>query len=139
VAPAKFREAAQPGDNPPMNATRGILLFGHGARNPEWARPFQRIREAILTREPGLPVELGFLELMRPDFAEGIAALVAQGAREIVVVPVFIAGGLHVGKDLPVLAAAAMDRHVGVNIRLAAPLGESDAVLTAIADYARGA
>lgn len=122
-----------------MNATRGILLFGHGARNPEWARPFQRIREAIQAREPGLPVESGFLELMQPDFAQGIAALVAQGARDIVVVPVFIAGGLHVGKDLPVLAAAAMERHVGVNIRLASPLGEAETVLAAIADYARGA
>lgn len=118
---------------------RGILLFGHGARNPEWAQPFQRIREAIRAREPGLPVESGFLELMRPDFAEGIAALVAQGARDIVVVPVFVAGGLHVGKDLPVLAAAAMERHAGVTIRLASPLGEAETVLAAIADYARGA
>lgn len=122
-----------------MNASKGILLFGHGARNPEWARPFQRIREAIRAREPGLPVEPGFLELMQPDFAQGIAALVAQGAREIVVVPVFIAGGLHVGKELPALAAAAMERHAGVDIHLAPPLGEAETVLAAIADYARGA
>jgi hypothetical protein len=31
-----------------------------------------------------------------------------------------------------------MERHVGVNIRLASPLGEAETVLAAIADYARG-
>ena len=38
---------------------KGILLFGHGARNPEWAQPFHRIREAILQREPAALVEPG--------------------------------------------------------------------------------
>jgi sirohydrochlorin ferrochelatase len=30
---------------------KGILLYGHGARNPEWAQPFHRIREAIKARD----------------------------------------------------------------------------------------
>ncbi|MCE9568787.1 MAG: CbiX/SirB N-terminal domain-containing protein, partial [Rhodocyclales bacterium] len=68
---------------------RGILLFGHGARNPEWARPFHRIRDAILAREPATLVEPGFLELSRPSFDESVDCLVRQGATEIVVVPIF--------------------------------------------------
>lgn len=115
---------------------KGILLYGHGARNPEWARPFERIREAIKAREPGIPVEPGFLELLRPSFEEGVASLVAQGATEIVVVPIFMAAGSHVKKDLPQLAASAMDCHHGLQISLAAPVGEADPVLAAMADYA---
>ncbi len=115
---------------------KGILLYGHGARNPEWAQPFHRIRDAIKARDLGALVEPGFLELMRPTFDEGVACLVDQGATRIVVVPIFMAAGSHVKKDLPRLAADAMDRHAGLEIVLAAPVGEADSVLTAMADYA---
>lgn len=115
---------------------RGILLFGHGARNPEWAQPFHRIRDAILARDPQALVEPGFLELMRPTFDEGVDCLVRQGATEIVVVPIFMAAGSHVKKDLPQMAANAMDRHAGLVIELAAPVGEAAPVLAAMADYA---
>lgn len=117
---------------------KGILLFGHGARNPEWAQPFHRIRDAILVREPEALVEPGFLELMRPTFDEGVDCLVRQGATEIVVVPIFMAAGSHIRKDLPQLAAGAMDRHAGLVIELAAPVGEAATVLAAMADYALG-
>ncbi|HEY8856246.1 MAG TPA: CbiX/SirB N-terminal domain-containing protein [Rugosibacter sp.] len=115
---------------------KGILLFGHGARNPAWALPFERIRQAILAMDAEALVESGFLEMMRPTFAEGIDALVSQGATEIVVVPIFVAGGGHVNKDLPLLAAEAMPRHAGLTIRLAPPVGEAAPVLAAVADYA---
>lgn len=118
---------------------KGILLFGHGARNPEWAQPFHRIRDAILARAPEALVEPGFLELMRPTFDEGVDCLVRQGATEIVVVPIFMAAGSHLRKDLPQLAAGAMDRHAGLTIELAAPVGEAATVLAAMADYALGA
>lgn len=115
---------------------KAILLYGHGARNPEWAEPFHRIRDAIKSRDPQALVEPGFLELMRPSFDEGVDCLVRQGATEIVVVPIFMAAGSHVKKDLPQLAANAMDRHPGLVIALAAPVGEVESVLAAMADYA---
>lgn len=115
---------------------KAILLYGHGARNPEWAKPFHRIRDAIKARDPRALVEPGFLELMRPTFDEGVACLLDQGATRIVVVPIFMAAGSHVSKDLPRLAGDAMDRHPGLVIELAAPVGEVDSVLAAMADYA---
>lgn len=118
---------------------KAILLYGHGARNPEWARPFELIRAAIKARDPRALVEPGFLELMRPTFDEGVACLVDQGATSIMVVPIFMAAGSHVKKDLPRLAADAMDRHAGLLIELAPPVGEVDSVLAAMADYAMAA
>ncbi len=115
---------------------KGILLFGHGARNPEWAQPFHLIRDAILARDPQALVEPGFLELLRPGFDEAVDCLTRQGATEIVVVPIFMAAGSHVKKDLPRMAADAMDRHAGLQISLAAPVGEAPPVLAAMADYA---
>ena len=115
---------------------KGIILFGHGSRSAEYIRPFERIREAVLAREPGAIVELGFLELTRPSLDESIECLAGRGVTHIVVVPIFIGPGRHVLKDLPQLAAHAMDRHPGLEFSLAAPIGESQEVIDAMADFA---
>lgn len=115
---------------------KGILLLGHGSRNPEWVVPFQSIREAILSQQAGARVEMGFIELMRPTLDEGIASLVAQGVGHVVIVPIFMAAGSHVRKDLPLMAAAAMERHPGLAIQLADPVGEAPEVIDAMANYA---
>ena len=117
---------------------KGILLFGHGARNPDWAAPFHRIRAEIKARDAAMPVEPGFLELMRPTFDEGIDCLVSQGATEIAIVPIFMAAGSHIKKDLPLMAAGAMDRHPGLRVGIAPPGGEAEPVLAAMADDAMG-
>jgi hypothetical protein len=47
---------------------KAILLYGHGARNPEWAQPFHRIRDAIKAREasrPGRPTQISMIASMR--------------------------------------------------------------------------
>lgn len=115
---------------------KGIVLFGHGARNPEWAKPFHAIRDALLIRAPETPVALGFLEAMRPTLNEAVDSLVSAGADHICIVPIFLATGAHITKDLPLLAAAAMDRHPGISIEIAMPAGESTLVIDAMAAYA---
>lgn len=115
---------------------KGILLLGHGARNPDWADPFHRIRDAILERQPDALVEMGFLELMRPTLDEAIDALVTRGVRQMVIVPIFMSAGMHVRKDLPLLAATAMERHQQLSISLAEPVGEVPEVIGAMASYA---
>jgi len=65
-----------------------------------------------------------------------LANLVRQGATEIVIVPIFIAAGSHIKRDLPRRAADAMDRHPGIAIHIAPPVGEAQQVLAAMAAYA---
>jgi sirohydrochlorin cobaltochelatase len=45
----------------------GVLLFAHGARDPNWARPFEQARDRLASRQPDTPVCLSFLEFMSPD------------------------------------------------------------------------
>ena len=116
-----------------MNA---IVLFGHGARNAAYVEPFRRIREAMLARAPQARVEIGFLELSKPTLEEAIDKLVAAGEKHIRIVPIFFAPGRHVLKDLPERAAAAMDRHPDLEIDIAAAVGQSPAVIDAMASFA---
>lgn len=118
---------------------KGIILFGHGSRTAEYVRPFERIRDAVTAQQADAVVELGFLELTRPSLEESIECLVHRGVTEISVVPIFIGPGRHVLKDLPQLAANAMDRFPGLSITLAAPVGEAQEVIDAMANFALNA
>lgn len=114
---------------------RALLLFAHGSSDPGWAAPFERIRDAVAAGQAGRPVALAYLEKMRPSFAEAAAQLAAAGATEIVVAPLFLAPGGHVKNDLPALAAEAAKTN-GIAVRVLPALGESPAMIAAIARWA---
>jgi len=117
-------------------SSHGIVLFGHGARDPRWAEPFERL--AARLRGSGAPapqVSLAFLELMTPSLDTAVAAQVAAGCTHITVVPVFFGQGGHVRRDLPQLVDACRAAHPNVEIRCATAVGEDDGVLDAIARY----
>jgi sirohydrochlorin cobaltochelatase len=113
-------------------AAEGIVLFAHGSREPEWARPFEQLA-ATLARTTHQPVLPAYLELMRPALDEAISALINQGATSIRVVPVFLGQGGHVKQDLPRLVERARMSHPKVTISLEPPIGEQPAVIEAIA------
>lgn len=112
-----------------------IILFGHGARDPEWARPMERVRDAVRAAG-GVDVEVAFLEFMQPGLVEAIDCLARGGATRITVVPMFLAQGGHVKKDLPQLLDAARALHPQCEVELLAAVGEAEAVVAAMADYA---
>jgi sirohydrochlorin cobaltochelatase len=114
---------------------KAILIFAHGARDPEWARPFEHLRDEVATRAPGTEVVVAYLEFMQPPLGEAIEHLVANGAREIDVVPAFMAQGGHLKRDLPVLIESARVKHAGVNFILRPALGEAPGVIAAMARH----
>lgn len=113
-----------------------VILFGHGARDPAWAEPMRRIRAQMLAQPAAPSVELAFLELMEPDLGSAIDAQVAAGASRIAVVPIFLAQGGHLKRDLPRLLDEIRSRHPDCSIRLAPAAGEAEAVVAAMAAYA---
>ncbi len=117
--------------------TRGLLLFAHGARDPRWALPFEDVARRIVAHEPGLPVQLAFLEFMSPGIAAAGEALVAQGCDRVEVVPLFLGAGGHVRKDLPLLLDGLRSAHPGVQWQLRPAIGEVDSVVEAMAVAAR--
>lgn len=117
---------------------KAVILFAHGARHPEWAKPIQAIRLAMQEKSPSTPVVCAFLEFLEPALPQAIDALVSEGLSEIVVVPVFMAQTGHTQRDLPVLIDAARARHPGLSLRVSAPVGEAATVVDAMAVYALG-
>jgi sirohydrochlorin cobaltochelatase len=115
--------------------TAGIVLFAHGSRDSGWAAPFERLAARVRERRPDARVALAYLELTPPTLEDAVAALVADGAREIAVVPVFLAPGGHVRRDLPVIVETLRGRHPAARFRVLPTIGEADAVTGAIAAW----
>jgi sirohydrochlorin cobaltochelatase len=116
----------------------GILLFAHGARDPGWARPVQRLKALLGERMPGALVEAAYLEHMQPTLEAAAATLIGRGATELSVVPVFLAQGSHLQEDLPRKVAAIEALHPGIPVRIAPPIGEVDTILAAICGWIEG-
>lgn len=114
---------------------RGIVLFAHGARDPEWARPFEEIRGRLHASRPEYPVELAYLDFMRPTLAEAVASLVEQGAPAITVFPLFMAEGGHLKRDLPRMLDEIRAAHPRIPVALEPAIGDSPEILEAIASW----
>jgi sirohydrochlorin cobaltochelatase len=112
-----------------------ILFFGHGSRDPNWRVPFDAILEDFRGMHAAKLSELAFLEFMQPDFAASVAALVAQHAEQIRVIPLFLAAGAHTRKDLTALIETAQAKHPEVRFTVAPPIGEVDSIRAAISSW----
>lgn len=116
--------------------TTAIILFAHGARDPEWAAPMRRVQAAIRSAAPSISVELAFLEFMTPDLPTCAAEAIAGGARKVVVLPMFIAQGGHLKREAPEMLAAMQARWPTVEFVLDRAIGEEESVVRAMAEAA---
>jgi sirohydrochlorin cobaltochelatase len=114
----------------------GLILYAHGARDPRWAEPFERVRQKVAARAEGTPVTLAFLEHGHPDLTQAAVDMAFQGVRKIKVVPMFFGRGGHLRHDFPRQLSVARTRLPDVLFEVTAAAGEDDDVLDALASFA---
>ncbi len=119
--------------------TTALILFAHGARDPEWASPLRRVQAAIRQRGSDVAVELAFLEFIPPSLHDCAAALVAGGATNIVVMPMFIAQSGHLKRDVPEMLERLRSTWPEVRFSLGGAIGENEIVVQAMATAALAA
>jgi len=115
---------------------RGLVLFAHGASDPQWAKPFEAIRDRVRDALPGRPVALAYLESMAPTLEEAIDALTRQGATHIVVMPLFMSQGAHLKRDVPRILDAIRGGKPGIEITMESAIGDVPEILDVIAAWA---
>ncbi len=115
-----------------------VLLCGHGSRDPEAVGEFEEaaaaLRARLATRMPGGDFAAGYLEFARPTIAEGLAALMARGARRIVAVPAMLFAASHVKNDLPWEINSFMAANSGVAVQFARDLAIDPLLLGAASE-----
>jgi sirohydrochlorin cobaltochelatase len=119
------------------STTTRLVLLAHGSRDPRWRRPFEALLDRLQRALGADRVRLAYLESAAPDLAAVAQEAHRDGVLELRLLPLFMAGGGHVDHDIPVLARAAEALHPELAVSLAPPVGEHDAVVSAIEEVAR--
>lgn len=119
----------------PITPRSALVLFAHGARDPEWAEPFRAIASRVEAGRKDLAVKLAFLELQPPSLADAIKELTAAGHSTIHVAPLFMAQGGHLKKDLPLLLDSIRRQQPGLTLSLLPAIGEIPGLRDAIATW----
>ena len=117
-------------------AQRGLILFAHGSRDPQWCAPMQAVAARVAALEPSVLVRCAYLELMPPDLPSCAAALALEGVSSITVLPLFLGMGRHAREDLPVLMAQLRAQHPELHFDLRPTVGSDARVIDLLAHMA---
>ncbi len=114
----------------------GIILFAHGSREPQWRAPIEAVAVQISARQPDARVRCAYLEICEPSLLDAASELIAAGARQLRVFPLFLGVGKHAREDLPLLIAQVRAAHPDVRIELLPAAGEYAQMTALMADIA---
>lgn len=116
-----------------MSKKIGILLIGHGSKDPEG---IQEYFDFLSILKPMTQAELkgGFIEFATPTLKEALQELVGLGVQEIVGVPLILLGALHQKTDGPELIDFGRTNYQNINFYYGRPLGIHPKVLEVARD-----
>lgn len=103
-------------------AGAGVIIVGHGTADRVGAEETHAVGRLVAALLPGVPLEVGFLEVIGPSIPEALAALATRGCRDVVAAPLLLFTAGHARRDIPE-ALAAGGQIAGVAVRQAAALG----------------
>lgn len=115
-----------------------IVLIAHGSRN-ERANHAHRALCAELSQRLGRPVTPCFLEMVEPDLVQSCGDLIERGCTQLGILPLFIAPGNHVERDIPQLIEQIQAAHPQVTIELLQHLGAHPGLIDLLVDQIRAA
>ena len=113
---------------------RWLLVIAHGSRREESNQEVKDVVQ-LLTLGSATPFDAAstaFLELANPSIPDAIDSAVSAGAKQITVLPYFLAAGIHVVKDIPEILAAKLEQYPGIEFRLTQHIGAASTIIKAM-------
>ncbi len=111
-----------------------VALIAHGSRDPNWCRRIESFAQRIAGDLGENQIVLCFMELNEPTLMQVAEVASQQGVERLKVIPMFMASGGHVDKDIPVQAKAVQTTFPQLKVEVLPPLGEHPQVLQAMAE-----
>ncbi|MBW3361967.1 sirohydrochlorin chelatase [Streptomyces microflavus] len=102
-----------------------LLVIAHGSRDPRHAATVHALTGRVRAQRPGLRVETAFLEFNAPSVPRVLERLAAEGAAEVVALPLLLTRAFHAKTDIPSVLREARARLPRLHIRQADVLGPS--------------
>lgn len=114
-----------------MPGEHRIILLAHGSSDKRWCDTFEQLAAPTVNSVPGS--HIAYMELATPSLENVVEQGVLEGVRSFTVVPLFLAAGRHLRKDVPAMIRSLEQNH-GISIHLAPPIGENPQLGEAIRD-----
>lgn len=108
-----------------------VILLAHGSSDKRWCETFEGLAEPTLRSVENSAI--AYMELAEPSLQSVVASSKNQGIKTFTIIPLFLAAGRHLRKDVPAMIADLEAKH-SVSIRLANPIGMNPKLGDAIRD-----
>lgn len=111
----------------------GFLLVGHGSQKPSNKELIEKTAELIAKKEDRFLVRSAFMSINEPSVEEVLEIFKADDISALVVVPLFLARGIHIDVDIPGILGLEQGSNKGtfatekgeVPLLYAAPIGNN--------------
>ncbi|UUX92089.1 sirohydrochlorin nickelochelatase [Methanoplanus endosymbiosus] len=112
---------------------KGFLLVGHGSKKPYNKQLIESTAAIISGKEDGYIVKSAFMENSSPTIQEMLDEFKKEEIDTLIVVPLFLARGIHIDKDIPGILGLEEGGHKGtfttdagdVPLVFAQPIGDN--------------
>ena len=118
----------------------GLVLIGHGSKLPQNRENLEKLATILREKSEFKIVEISFMVRNTPTVSEAIDSLVKKDVSKIVLVPVFLAPGVHTTQDIPELidvkAKEAQLSKQGIQLFYGEPMGADECIAVILAEKA---
>jgi len=101
-----------------------LVLFAHGSNDPRWRSPFESLQHEVAQALGTERVRLAYMEFSSPTLLEVATEAASAGVERLRLLPLFMAGGGHVDRDVPAQVARARERYPQLVIEVLPPIGD---------------
>ena len=110
----------------------GLILIGHGSKLPHNRENIEKLAETLRKRSKFKIIDIAFMIRDTPSIAEAVDALAKRGVLKIVLVPAFLASGVHTTQDIPELIGMkgkeSQLKERGIELFYGEPLGSDERI-----------
>jgi len=118
----------------------GLIIIGHGSKLPHSKENVEQLAEILKKRAAFETVEISFMVKNKPTIPEAIEKLAEKGVTKIVLVPAFLAPGVHTTQEIPEMIEMKekepLLKERGIKLVYGEPLGSDERIAEIIEEKA---
>jgi precorrin-8X/cobalt-precorrin-8 methylmutase len=110
----------------------GLILIGHGSKLPHNRENLEKLADMLRKRSKFPIVEIAFMVRNTPTVSEAIDVIAQKGVSKIVLIPAFLAAGVHTTQDIPELIGVKEKepqlKRAGIELIYGEPIGTDERI-----------
>jgi precorrin-8X/cobalt-precorrin-8 methylmutase len=118
----------------------GLIIIGHGSKLPHNRENLEKLADILRKRSKFKTVEISFMVRNKPTIPEAIESIAKKGMTKIVLIPAFLAPGVHTTREIPELIELKEKEPAlatkGIELVYGEPLGSDERIAEIIEEKA---